>query len=212
MRHRIAAVWVVGAGLALAGCHSVETHEEAQPEAEPEVVAGAEVEAEAEVGPDVVLQPMPPSPEVAAMFERLKGLEGTWQQVAVEGDKKMVAPAGTTVSYRLTSGGSAVIETIFEGQPHEMVTVYYVDNGTLKLTHYCAMGNQPHMVADPPKGDDEVSFTAVSVGNTKSENDAHMHWGALRFVDANHLQTQWTIQKDGKPGFTAAFDLERMTD
>ena len=144
------------------------------------------------------------------IFERLKGLEGTWVQVAVESSEdEMVAEAGTPVTYRLTSGGSAVVETVFEGRPHEMVTVYYVDNGRLKLTHYCAMGNQPHMLADSLVGPDEVSFTCVGAGNTKSHDDPHMHWAQLRFAADGTLEAQWTMAKELQPGMVANLKLER---
>ena len=204
----------------LAACASTTSEPEAAPAAEAvetveaveEVMAveaadAAEVSGLAEVSqPTDVAETSDPK-AAQRMFERLKTLEGTWVQMAgVEGAS---AEPGTPVTYRVTSAGSAVIETVFEGQPHEMVTVYYVDNGRLKLTHYCAMGNQPHMLADPITGENEVSFEAVSVGNEKSMNAAHMHWANLRFVDDAHIVARWTISKDGKPGFVSNMHLER---
>ena len=42
-----------------------------------------------------------------------------------------------TVTYKVTSGGSAVVETIGPGTEHEMVTVIHPDGDDLMLTHYC---------------------------------------------------------------------------
>ena len=53
--------------------------------------------------------------------------------------------------FRVTAGGSAVEETVFPGTEQEMVTLYFVRDGRLQLTHYCMAGNQPHMLAQPAK-------------------------------------------------------------
>src|SRR5258706_3522145 len=78
-------------------------------------------------------------------LERLKKLAGTW----VEADKDG-KPTDKVVSIiKVTAGGSAVQETIFPGQPMEMMSVYHLDKGDLVMTHYCMLGNQPQMKADP---------------------------------------------------------------
>ena len=85
------------------------------------------------------------TPAKNAGLDRLKKLAGTW----VEADDKG-QPTDTIVSvFKVTSNGSAVQETIFPGSDHEMVTVYYIDGPDLVLTHYCALGNQPHLKLDP---------------------------------------------------------------
>ncbi len=139
------------------------------------------------------------------MFERMKGLEGQWVGQFGEGEQ-----AGqTTVDYRVSSNGSALIETVFAGQPHEMVTVYTVNNGQLVLTHYCAMGNQPYMEADPITSADEVSFEATALGNAPSLDATHMHWAVLRFLGDDHIQSEWTVRADGKREFVGKMDLHR---
>src|SRR5262245_39718357 len=78
-------------------------------------------------------------------LERLKKLAGTW--VAADKDGK---PTDQVVSVvRVTAAGSAVHETLFPGQPHEMISVYHLDGKDLLMTHYCSLGNQPRMKADP---------------------------------------------------------------
>src|SRR6267143_4219007 len=84
-----------------------------------------------------------------AAFERFKALAGDW--VAAE-DGEMARKGDLVARYAVTAGGSAVVETIFPGQAHEMVTVYYADGPDLVLTHYCMEGNQPRMRAKQPSG------------------------------------------------------------
>lgn len=81
----------------------------------------------------------------AALFEEVKKLEGRWQTPDADKDGK---PDGVVV-YRVTSGGSAVEETMFPGMPQEMVTVYNQDGGRLAMTHYCMLKNQPRLEAAP---------------------------------------------------------------
>src|SRR5579862_1470550 len=78
-------------------------------------------------------------------FEQFKQLAGDWVGTATGHgpDEKDVH-----VQFKVTAGGSAVVETEFPGTEHEMVTVITEDGGDLSLTHYCMLGNQPHMKAD----------------------------------------------------------------
>jgi len=142
-----------------------------------------------------------------AVFEKLKALEGRWVQMDVEG---AVSEAGTEVNYEVTAAGSAVIETEFAGQDHEMVTVYTMDDGRLRLTHYCAMGNQPTMYADPITDENRVTFEAFAVGGEDDPNNPHMHWADIRFVGPDRVDADWTIrQEDGSRGFVGKMNLVR---
>jgi len=79
--------------------------------------------------------------KVSPEFERMKTLVGTWKGKADIGH----GPMDMTVTYKLLSGGSVLEERVFEGTPHEMVTMYYDQAGKLALTHYCVLGNRPGM-------------------------------------------------------------------
>ncbi len=68
-------------------------------------------------------------------FEKMKELVGVWEGTTDMG-KGMVAIKAT---YELTSSGNAILERLFVGLPHEMVTVYYDYNGKLTMTHYCSL-------------------------------------------------------------------------
>ena len=54
-------------------------------------------------------------------FEQMKQLAGNWEATMDMGK----GPQTVKASYKLTSAGSALIETVFEGAPHEMVSVYH---------------------------------------------------------------------------------------
>jgi hypothetical protein len=139
-------------------------------------------------------------------FEKIKALSGDWEVSAVPGDHDHGPMAGS-VSYKLTAGGSAVLETLFGGSEHEMVTLYYVDGDTLALTHYCMLGNRPHMVAQPQSSPDKITFKCAD--GDKIESEDHMHQATFTFVDPDHLKTEWVLYKGGKPAGTHAFELTR---
>jgi hypothetical protein len=141
------------------------------------------------------------SDTAAARFDRLKALAGEWTKSGGDGSVE--------ATYRVTAGGSAVMETLFPGTPHEMVTVFTIDKGDLVLTHYCAEGNQPHMKADRGGDATSIAFKFDGGGNIKSPQDGHMHAASFAFKDADHLTSTWQCYKDGKPAEKAEFDLVR---
>ena len=154
-------------------------------------------------GEDAAKAPEPPKHE---QVEKIKSLAGDWSGTFGEGKEAGQA----NLSYKVTAGGSAVVETIFTGTDHEMVTVYTVDHGTLVLTHYCVMGNQPHMKAAEQKDANTIEFTCDGKpGNLDADNEAHMHTGKITWVDADHIQAEWTALKDGQPTFQAKLDVTR---
>lgn len=128
-------------------------------------------------------------------LEKLKGLAGTW----VEADKDG-KPTDKVVSIvRVTAGGSAVHETLFPGQPMEMVSVYHLDKGELVMTHYCVLGNQPRMKADPKSPTNQIKWTFAGGTNLDPAKDAHMHSATVTFVDADHIEIAGEAWENGKP-------------
>jgi hypothetical protein len=113
------------------------------------------------------------------------------------------------IIYKVTAGGSAVVETFDPGSLHEMVTVIHPDGDALLLTHYCMLGNQPHMKAMPKAGDNKVAFEFVKVTNVKSDKDMYMRSVTFHFVDKDTLKTEWTSYMDGKEADKAVFVLKR---
>ena len=108
-----------------------------------------------------------------AGFEKLKSLAGEWEGKTTDGK-----PVKAT--YKVTSGGSALSETLQAGTEPEMLTVYHMDGGQLMMTHYCSLAK-----ADAP----------------------HMHHLVVAFDDADHITQKWTMKGMGDQ--EATFHLER---
>src|SRR6516164_1693908 len=87
--------------------------------------------------PDVKL----PTPPTNASLEKMKKLAGTW--LVADKDGKPTDQVASII--KVTAGGSVVHETLFPGQPHEMVSIYTVEGSDLIMTHYCVLGNQPRL-------------------------------------------------------------------
>jgi hypothetical protein len=128
-------------------------------------------------------------------LERMKKLAGTW--VAADKDGK---PTDKVVSVvKVTAAGSAVHETLFPGQPHEMMSVYYQDGADLMMTHYCALGNQPRMKADPKSPANQIHFQFAGGSNLDPAKDKHMHEGTITFTDDDHIEFSGVCWEGGKP-------------
>ena len=141
----------------------------------------------------------------SAALARFSELAGEWVGKGLHGDSEHEA----RIVYKVTSGGSAVVETIDPGGDHEMITVIHQDGDALLLTHYCMLGNQPHMRAQPKAGDKKVAFEFVKATNLKSEKDMYMRSVTFTFVDKDTLETEWTHYDDGKEAGKATFKLKR---
>src|SRR5262245_37313836 len=95
-------------------------------------------------GEDKTPPKLPAAPTNGGL-EKMKKLAGTWLLADEKGE-----PTDQIASViKVTAGGSVVHETLFPGQTQEMVSVYTVDGLDLVMTHYCVLGNQPRMKADP---------------------------------------------------------------
>ena len=141
-------------------------------------------------------------------FELVKGLVGDWKGTAdMEG--KTVP---TTTSFHLTAAGSAVVETMDAGTPHEMTNVYHDVNGKLMLTHYCAMGNAPEMKVE--KADDHsIAFKTIKANGIDPKTTPHMHSLAYSLADKDHLTATWTSMNMGKEHEApAVFKYARVAD
>jgi hypothetical protein len=146
-----------------------------------------------------------PTPATSQRFEALKKLAGDWVEVGPDGKptNKLVC------SIRVTSGGNTVQETLFPGTDHEMVTMYHLDGADLLLTHYCHLGNQPRMRAEPGPDANKIVFKFVGATNLKSNDDPHMHQATLTIDSQDHFKAEWTLFTEGKPGHQVGFDLVR---
>jgi hypothetical protein len=140
------------------------------------------------------------SPQAA--FAALKGLAGDW-------DVNVEKMGKTEFQYKVTSNGSAVMETLFPGSEHEMVTLYYMDGADLALTHYCAMGNQPRMKFTGVSDKGEYVFDFAGGSNIDPAKDMHMHAVRIRILGPDKVESVWDSWKDGKKVESKTFVLAR---
>ncbi len=146
-----------------------------------------------------------PAPQSTADFEMIKSLAGAWNGTTDAHGKKEDARA----TYKLTSGGSAVEETLFPGTSHEMISVYFLDGKTLMMTHYCALGNQPRMKVTAFEPNKKIKFEMVDATGMKTPQEAHMGALTVRMRDKDHLTQEWVhVMPDGKTQ-SALFVYER---
>ena len=146
-------------------------------------------------------------PASSPALDRFKALAGEW--VAAE-DSELSKKGDLVARYAVTAAGSAVIETVFPGSPHEMVTVYHADGSDLVLTHYCMEGNQPRMRARNAKGS-RIDFAFDGGTNIDPKKDRHMNSASLELVGADEIKSVWTEIEAGKPVFVAKSHLVRKT-
>ena len=140
----------------------------------------------------------------ASAFERLKALEGEWLDAnGIFGKKGAVA-----ATYRVTSGGHAVVETFPVGTPNEMTTIYYRDGTQLALTHYCSDGTQPRMRAKTIAGN-IVNFDFDGGPKINPATTTHMHNMKFEFVSNDEVKAVWQNWAKGKPDHVGELHLVR---
>jgi hypothetical protein len=139
--------------------------------------------------------------DAAATMELLRSLAGTWvtEKPGPHGPGELV--------FRVTANGSTVVETMFPGQPHEMINTYHMDGDRVLVTHYCAQGVQPRMKLVSSEGD-TLKFDFLDCTNLKP---GESHMGGLELIiSGDKLVEKWaTLDKDGKPSQHMTFELKR---
>jgi hypothetical protein len=141
-------------------------------------------------------------------FEMLKTLAGNWAGTfrwtgARTDEGKM------NVSYSLTGHGTTVIENLGDENDPSMTTAYHMDNGVLRMTHFCGVGNQPRLKAtsyDPEKG--IINFEFVDATNLSTPDAPHVNGFRLMFESQDQIQLQFTFVAKGKESIET-IDLHR---
>ena len=144
--------------------------------------------------------------DAAKAFERLKGLQGRWEGTGGEAGK----PGDPlVVEYAVTAGGHAVMEKVFAGQPHEMVTVFTLDGDDLIATHYCSGGNQPHYKFKPGTKPNEVAMDFDGGTSLDLSKDAFIHDVRYDLGTDGKVRAELTNYAMGKAAGKVEFQLER---
>ena len=132
-------------------------------------------------------------------FEELKSLDGSWEGKTPDGQTVQVA-------YRVTGNGSAIMSEI-KGHA-DMISMFNLDGERLLMTHYCAAGNQPRMVASASPDGKTFTFDFLDATNLASPEAGHMTRLVLSMPDANHHTEEWIYSDHGKQQ-KEVFDLWR---
>ncbi len=111
-------------------------------------------------------------------FKQLVTLTGNWEGKFPDGRSH-------TISYRLTAGGSVLVETWTLGPNRESMTLYSVDGNQLIATHYCPQGNQPRLRLMQGDNAGKLSFKFLDGTNLQVKGKSHQHAFWLRIDRPN---------------------------
>src|SRR5437868_3821512 len=144
-------------------------------------------------------------------FTKLKALAGTWEgKVATVPPQPEIEGKLMQVTLRVTSMGNALMhEMTGGGRPDDPITMFYLDEGRLLLTHYCDAGNRPRMEAKTSPDGKTLEFDFLDVAGSNLHQ--HMHHAKFTFVDANHHTEDWTFMLGDKT-VHGHLDLHRTED
>jgi hypothetical protein len=142
-------------------------------------------------------------------FAQLKTLAGSWDGVVKTNPPSPdIDGKHVQATLRVTSMGNALMhEMRGEGRPDDPITMLYMDNDRLTLTHYCDAGNRPRMVAKASPDGKTVEFDFADVAG--STEYGHMHHAVFTMIDENHHTEDWTFMLPGDKHVQAHMDLQR---
>jgi hypothetical protein len=140
-------------------------------------------------------------------FAQLKRLVGTWKNKVSDAEHHTPA-TDSKVVFHLTGAGSALVETDFPESDHEMVSVYHLDGEDLRLTHYCAIGNQPRLKLDRANSSPtRLVFEFDGGSNLDPAKDMHIHGMTMTFEKEGEVKAAWEGFAGGKSTGTTIFHL-----
>jgi hypothetical protein len=143
-------------------------------------------------------------PQVPETFNKLRSrLEGSWK-----GHSESAPKDSIEVKYSTTSGGTALVEQLFAGTKQEMTSIYHPEGNKLAMTHFCMMGNQPHLSLK--KSDEKTyEFDFVPTAGIDSKKDGYMGKVVLEFKGTDELKQSWTFYEGGKVKETSVFVFKK---
>jgi hypothetical protein len=135
-------------------------------------------------------------------FDAIKTMPGSWEGKSQDGHP-------VSVTFKVTSGGSAVMSEIQGHGPEDMISMIHMDGpNRLLMTHYCGAGNQPRMQASVSPDGKVITFNYFDATNLATPDAGHMQRMVLTIVDENHQIEDWTFADHGKE-MKEVFDLRR---
>lgn len=124
-----------------------------------------------------------------AAYERLLSLTGRWESTTAKGTV-------IRLTFEPVARGSALVER-YEAGSTVTQTVYHPDGARLLLTHYCAQGNQPRLLATMPTTGDRLAFSFLDATNLAGPDASHMVACEFVFEDVDHFLRSETYRGAG---------------
>jgi hypothetical protein len=149
--------------------------------------------------------------QAQAAFEKLKSLAGNWEGTGHgEGEAEGEGTFDATHIFRIASAGTVVMETMNPGADGEMINMYHLDGDALRVTHYCAGGNQPAMLLDQARSTaDKLYFEFIGGTNMDPEVDHHIHSIEIDLLGPDKIQSVYGSYGGGESAGAMSFALER---
>ncbi len=147
--------------------------------------------------------------EAQRSFDKMKTLAGTWEgRVTAVPPQPDIDNKLVHATLRVTSMGNAIFhEMTGADRPDDPITMIYLDNDRLLLTHYCDAGNRPRMTGAASPDGKTVEFEFLDVAG--STQYGHMHHAVFTVIDANHHTEDWTYMEPGDKPMHAHIELTR---
>ncbi|MCA9299450.1 MAG: hypothetical protein KDA28_10305 [Phycisphaerales bacterium] len=136
-------------------------------------------------------------------MDAIKALEGRWA-ADTDGDGTLES----VVEFEVIANGSAVREIMFPGTEHEMTNMYHLDGTSVRMTHFCAGGNQPSMVAAEVDGEGAIHF-AFDRGCNIGETTTYMGDLALT-IGEDSIVEAWTSSGPDGAQHHMTFEFARL--
>jgi hypothetical protein len=146
----------------------------------------------------ILLNAHPGSGNSSRGLEDLKTLIGDWEgTVQWSGERSDTGKMNAT--YSVAGNGTAIIENLINDGVNVMTSVYHVDGESLRMTHYCAAGNQPRLKASSyTQNPVVIKFEMVDITNLATPDVGHVSAAELILQDQNHIVLSFTFVRKNK--------------
>lgn len=147
-------------------------------------------------------------------FDFFLHLDGTWNAETI------TVPAGTPreqgkvnkseISYKTLANGTTVMGTYFKGSPMQMIDMIHQDGPDMvRLTHYCAVGNQPRMKFVKSQEAGVIQFAFDGGSNMDENSDGHVHDSKVHILGKDRFEVESRLWDEGKHAMTTYFSISR---
>ena len=158
--------------------------------------------------PEVTTGPQDVVYTAESALEFLKSMSGDWDGTSAE-NRHGSYPA---INFRVMAAGSTVVETVLQGHPNEMESVFHMDGDDLLLTHYCALQNAPVLRFERSDEPGLIQFVFHGGTNFDPAVDAHFHEGTFKIVGADTVESTFVVVAGGKPQPEGSSVLKRQAE